>query len=147
MKRTDASDIKRLKKRVELNREERDRHQKLVRWLEEREKEIKIAKERVMTSFFCDTCDADWDGVGFKQIRVPKGSMWFAYYIGYCPAGHPCVRRITDKLNDPYFYRSYILKKEQAKHADDFLPHWHPRFKLVYPEAYAKLIARGDISL
>lgn len=139
--------MKLLRKRVEINRRDREQHEKLKKWLESRLKDITEAKERVRTSFFCETCDADWDGPGYKQARWPKGTMWYAYYLGYCPKGHACVRRITDKLADPYFFKSYVIRKEQAKHGDEFLPHWHPRFKLVYPEAYAALVARGEMKL
>jgi hypothetical protein len=26
-------------------------------------------------AFFCEQCDADWNGVGRKQIHIPKGSV------------------------------------------------------------------------
>lgn len=131
-----------LRRRVEINRQEREREKALKGWLESRMKDIQSAPMRVHTSFFCDQCDADFDGIGFKQVRWPRGTVWLAYYLGFCPKGHPNVRRITDKLNDPYFYKSYVIRKEQSKHADLFLPHWHPRFKYVYPEQWVALQAR-----
>lgn len=134
--------MKLLRRRVEINRADRERDEKLRLWLEGRVKEIKNAPERVRTSFFCDQCDADWDGPGYKQVRWPTYSLWYAYYIGYCPKRHPCVRRITDKFNDPYFYKSYIIRKEQARMSDDLLPDWHPRFKYVYPKQWAEMQAR-----
>lgn len=133
---------KMLRRRIDANRAERDRYKKLKEWLDERVKEIKRAPQTARISFFCETCDADWDGRGDKMIRMPKGSVWFAYYSGHCPAGHACVRRITDRLNDPYFFKSYVVRKQQAKHTDELLPHWHPRFKIVYPERYRELVLR-----
>jgi len=147
MKREETLHEKLLRRRVEINRADRERYEKMKNWLKGRMSDITSARESTRTSFFCETCDADFDGMGYKQVRWPKGTLWFAYYLGFCPKRHPCVRRITDRLSDPYFYKSYVVRKQQAKHGDEFLPHWHPRFKVVYPEAYAKLVARGEMNL
>ncbi len=141
-KKDETLEMKMLRMRVEANQQERARYKAVEARLNERKNEIQAAPWRTRISFFCDQCDADWDGTGFKQIRWPKGTLWFAYYKGYCPQGHPCFRRITDRLGDMYFFKSYVIRKEQARHADEFLPHWHPRFKQVYPERYRELVLR-----
>ncbi len=143
----ERKDLNQLKRIITANRDSREREQKMRAWLYARQKETAEAKAVVMTSFYCDSCDADFDSRAIKQVRKPTGAVWHAYYEARCPRGHLAVRWITDRLADPYFYKSFIVKREQARHADDFLTPSHPRFKLVYPRAYADLIARGEQQL
>ncbi len=140
-------DLRHLKKIIEDGREQRRRAEDFQKWITARFKEVRAAPMHAKTSFYCDECDADFDAIGIKQVRKPEGAVWHAYYLAYCPKRHPSVRYITDRMADPYFYKSFVVKREQARHADDFLTPAHPRFKIVYPKAYADLIARGDIKL
>lgn len=136
-------DLKHLKAIVEKGRVEREAHERFKRWLYARENEIRTAPVRMeRMSFWCDKCARDCAGPGYKEVRVPKGSMWFAFYRGFCPKGHHVLRRITDKLDDPYFYKSVFVRREQAMHADDFLTPNDVRFREVYPQAWADLKER-----
>lgn len=136
-------DLKHLKAIVERNREERNRYEQLKKTLEERSNEVRSAPDIAPNmGFFCVQCDRDCGGPGFKEIRLRANDLWFAFYRGFCPAGHRVMRRITDKLGDPYFYRSRVIVRQQASHADDFLTPNDPRFKEVYPTQWADLKER-----
>ena len=135
----DPRQLKILKKRVDINREEKERYRKYEAWLYGRVTEVNTAPPTARTSFFCDECIADFDAIGRKEIRMPQGFVWHAYYRAVCPKGHTAIRYITDRLGDPYFFKSFIVRKEQGKYADEFLTPSHPRFKLLYPEAWMKL--------
>lgn len=137
-------DLKPLKAIVERNREERERTEKFKKALYERRDEIRNAPAVMpVMAFWCDTCKRDTTGPGFKEIRWPKNGIWFAFYRGFCLKGHALVRRITDKLGDPYFYKSKLVRVQQSKHADDFLTPDDPRFKDVYPTQWADYQARA----
>ena len=136
-------DLKHLRAIVEKNREERERHEKFKKWLYERQNEIKQAPDITPhVAFWCDECARDCSGPGYKEIRVRSGDIWFAFYRGFCPVGHRVLRRITDKLADPYFFRSQNVRRDQANHADDFLTPDNPRFREVYPQEWADLKER-----
>ena len=107
--------------------------------LTERAQDIKDAPESQMMDFYCGTCSKDFGAMGFKQIRLPKKSLWFAWYEAQCPEGHTALRYITDKLTDPYFHLSPFVKAQQAEFEDAMLSPDHPRFKVLYPEAYDKI--------
>lgn len=135
-------DIKKLGEIVKRKQEGRDRDESLREWLYGRQNEIKNAPHLANHSFFCDACERDFDGVGVKVVRIPKGSVWFAYYVGICPCGAHAIRRITDKLSDPYYLKSEKIRREQGMFHDDMLEPAHPRFRQLYPKQYARLFLK-----
>lgn len=128
-----------LKKTIVDKQQARERFMSLQKWLYERRDEILGAPMYVQTDFWCDYCEKDFSTTGHKEVRVPPQGVWFAYYVGICPCGKFAVRYITDKLLDPYFYKSLVLKIQQGQYADEMLQPWQPRFRQVYPEQYRKL--------
>lgn len=134
-------DIDKLAKVVERKGEERTREEALADWLYGRGRDVRLAPAKVQTEFWCDACQRDFETTGVKQVQFAHGTgtVPFAYYVGKCPCGSFARRRITDKLDDPYFYKSEVIRKQQAQFSDDLLPPTHPRFKTVYPQQYAKL--------
>lgn len=134
-----SNDIQKLKKVIDRKEENRSREEALGNWLYGRSREVRAAPPIVQTEFWCDRCHKDFETNGIKVIQFPKGSVPFAYYVGMCPCGTFARRRITDKLTDPYYFKSQTIRRQQAKFADDMLPPTHPRFKLLYPAQYAKL--------
>lgn len=124
--------VTRLKKRIEGNREERARYQAIYDQLQDRTREIVDAKDKMINTFWCDTCKADFTGRAYKVVRKMPKKMPIAWYVGFCPARHKCIKRITEKPNDPYYMRSYIVKRDRARHADDLLTPNDPRFWLLY---------------
>lgn len=136
---SERPDISKLKRIVERKGEERSREESVADWLYSRGRDVRQAPPIVQTEFWCESCFKDFEARGVKIVQYPKGSVPFAYYAGMCPCGTFARRRITDKLGDPYFYKSQVIKRQQAQFADDMLPPTHPRFKLLYPMQYAKL--------
>lgn len=128
-----------LQDKLESKRNLREEFYKLQDWLRSRINEVNQAPWRTETDFWCCTCSRDFQGTGFKIVRQPQGSVWFAYYQGVCPKGHRAIRYITDKNRDPYYYRSLAVKLQQRQYGDELLQPWHPRFRQLYPEQYAKL--------
>lgn len=125
-------EVERLKKRIEGNREERARYQAIYDKLQERTREIVDARELMINTFWCDACQADFTGRAYKVVRKLPKKMPIAWYVGHCPARHKCIKRITEKPNDPYYLRSYIVRRDRAKHADDLLTPDSHRFWLLY---------------
>ncbi len=126
-------------KRLKAKTDARENFILLQDWLHRRIKEIKDAPMYVDGSFWCDHCKRDFEGRGHKEVRRPPVGVFFAYYVGICPCGHFALRYITDKLLDPYYYKSKAVRMMQGQHSDDMLQPWQPRFRQLYPEQYAKL--------
>lgn len=140
--------IERLKKTLDAKRADRA----LLKARDEKEKarinEINAAAKEVMTSFWCKECKRDFDAWGIKRLNwgydldrnetyLPK--LVRAWYYAKCPNGHQCIRHITDKVDDPYYRESMFIRRERSEHADDFLTPDDPRFRIKYPQAWARL--------
>lgn len=138
MKKRFLNEVEQLKDRaskiMEDSRIERLRHK-----LTERAQEIKSAPESAHTDFYCVECKRDFGAIGWKQVRKPQGSVWFAFYEAHCPEGHKAIRYITDKIEDPYFTKSPFIRAQQDEFEDAQIPPWHPRFKVLYPLQYERL--------
>lgn len=127
---------------LEAKRESRKQFEALKQWLTERRDQIRMSPPHTQTSFWCDSCQRDFDTTGYKQVRTPAHSVWFAYYVGLCPCGRHALRYITDHLRDPYFWKSKVVKVQQAAFADEMLQPWQPRFKQVFPLQYRALFEK-----
>lgn len=139
---------KRLQERVDANRERRQRELESTRPYRERMREVNEAYQVVpRMDFWCDACagfdesKGDIVAVGHKGVRAPSGHLPFAFYQGQCPKGHMVMRHITDKHRDPYYHKSIKMRRERAMAADDLLQPNDPRFRLVYPNQWAKMEA------
>lgn len=130
-----AKDLGRI---VKENREGRAMDAARGRELRERKALIAEAKDLAIVDFWCGTCLKDFEAKGQKQVRDAIG--WpVAFYAAHCPLGHIAMRRITDKLNDPYFYESLLMRMQQVDHADDFITPDNPRFAVLYPIQWARI--------
>lgn len=135
--------ITRLTDRLDHNREERDRSVARTQEYRDHISAIREAAEYTRTGFFCVTCDKDFDSDGWKQVRY-SGVWPVAWYAGMCPSGHVAMRRITDKLTDPYYYQSKMIQRQRHEMADDLLTPDDPRFKIVYPEKWREMVANKE---
>jgi hypothetical protein len=54
------------------------------------------------------------------------------------------IRRITDKVQDPYYYQSLMLNRQRYNMRDDLLTPDDPRFKLLYPKQYEELFKKRN---
>lgn len=124
--------LERLKKRIDGNREERARYQRMYDRLQDRTREITDAKQILRMSFWCEVCEADFNAKAYKIIRMHRGKLPIAWWVGFCPARHKCIRRVTDKVNDKYYLHSYIVKRDRARFSDDLLTPENHRFWLLY---------------
>lgn len=133
-------DPKKLKKRVEDRREARARDMEAERHRTERLKIINAAYDHTPMQFWCDECRKDYDTTGHKVVQAAnKYHEDRAYYVGICPVGHRNIRRITDKLGDPYYYKSEMIRRQRIDLADAMLQPHDPRFRQVYPAQWRKM--------
>ena len=106
---------------------------------EKREKE-RLERERVndeaplykRQDAFCEVCDRD-----YSVMLKKHGTSLLAYYVAFCPYGHPVRREIT--LRDRYYDQSKKVRAEREMYSDLLLTPNDPRFRLVYPEQWKEL--------
>lgn len=124
--------IERLKKRILSNREERAAYQRVYDLMQDRVREIVTAKHKWPEQFWCNTCKADFTARGHKVVRKLPRSLPIAWHVAYCPARHKCIKRITEKPNDPYYLLSYAIRRDRARYRDEMLTPDDPRFWMLY---------------
>lgn len=124
--------IEKLKKRIEGNRDARAAYQRMYDQLHLYVAQITDAPPHTRYPFWCSTCEADFFGIAHKVIRKRPGILPIGWYVAYCPQHHKCLRRITDRNNDPYFVKSLSVKRDRARYRDDLLTPDDNRFWLLY---------------
>lgn len=127
-----------LEKRYDEARATRIAKEEAERPLKDRIRAIFDAPRFVKTDFWCNICRKDCTGTGSRQVSTIRPHAPTAWYKGNCPLGHPMLRRITDKAEDPYYSQSMMIKRQRAEAADDLLDPSDPRFHVLYPKFNGK---------
>ena len=128
-------------KRIEENRDMRDRIKRREADHTSRVKTIREAAEVFTTDFWCDRCDKDYTGTGYKREGW-LGNVPTAWYVGKCLCGRQSIRRITDKHKDIYYYVSKKIKFQRVRNYNDMLTPADDLFKIIYPKEYERLTRR-----
>ena len=101
-------------------------------------KVIREAYDVTRMDFWCEECQKDFTANAYK--RIGEAGRWpVAWYVGVCPDRHQCIRYITDKGHDPYYWKSKMIREQRHEMADAMLIPSDPRFRLVYPEKWREL--------
>lgn len=123
----------------EKNASDRQFHRDRIKATEERDNLIKDAPPIVLTDFYCRKCQKDFKGIAPRIIEPDwsNDTQRVAYYKTKCFKGHWVVRWITDRLNDPYFFRSKWVANDRAKHSNDILQDFQTGYNLLYSKKNA----------
>ena len=125
--------IKSLIESQEKRVEDRNYHREKQKTKDEREDLIKDAKPYVQTDFWCDTCKEDFKAQAIKEIEEDwNGNGRNAFYKTKCFKGHWCIRLITDRHKDAYWFKSRAVLKDQGEHYADTLQPFETNFNLLY---------------
>lgn len=138
------SSIKKLRERFLSARNTRIKKEAEQRPFVERMAEIFSAPRNTVTDFYCAVCKRDCSGTGYRQVCTIREWAPTAWYVGTCPNGHKMIRRITDKLSDPYYEMSPMIQRHRWELQDAFITPDDPRFKVLYPAQYEALMKNKD---
>lgn len=131
-------EYQRLINRIEDRKDERERIKRRGEEFSDHINTIKQATNSNKVGFWCNSCKRDFEGYGRKCVR--EAGMWpVAWYQGRCPCGKVCIRRITDKVKDLYYFRSKFVRRQRVENAYDMIDPNHPLFKVLYPKQYNKI--------
>lgn len=126
--------IEELIERQRVRSEDRTYHQDRLKALEERNSLIKDNKIFEVKDFHCIPCNVDFKGQALKQIEVDwtNPTQNIAFYKTKCFKGHWCIRLITDRHRDHYWFKSLAVARDRGKHSDDMLQPYETGFNLLY---------------
>ncbi len=113
---------------------DRTSHRDRAKALEERNDIIKDAKHKVLTEWWCDVCKEDFKGEAFKEVEVDwsNPSQFIAFYKTKHWCGRWCIRLITDRHKDAYWFKSRAVHKDQGEHYEDTLQPYQTGFNMLY---------------
>lgn len=126
--------IRELIEAQEKRSEERDYSRNKQKALDERNELIRDNKMLELKDFYCRTCDDDFKGQAVKQIEVDwsNPTQMIAFYKSKCFKGHWCIRLVTDRHRDIYWFKSKRVAIDRGKHYADTLQPFETGFNLLY---------------
>lgn len=130
----DHPHIRMLIERQEVRTEDRVYYQKREKDNAERMKDVKDAPVKDIKEFYCVPCRLDFFSEGIKEVEIDwtnKG-QYIAFYRTKCPQGHWCMRLITDRFKDAFFFRSRKVARDRGEHFADTVQEWESGFQLLY---------------
>ncbi len=125
----------------ERRSEDRQMHKDRIAQLEEREKLIADAKPRAHTDFYCSRCAMDFSGNAILQIEVDwtNENQRLAFYkLKHRNCGNWCIRLVTDKHRDPFWFRSRRVARERQQYFKDTVQPHEDGFNLLYGKGKLK---------
>lgn len=136
----------RLKKRIEdqqhLQDQERERKKPKAN-----EKMDADAPDRVESyDFWCDVCQEDFSASCYKSRHRVEGNTISIYRTTCSGCDTDCIRHITHKDQDLYYYKSAKIRKQRNKYANDVLQDddygFNTRYGNPYTEFNKKMIEK-----
>lgn len=126
--------IKELIDRQEKRTEDREYHRQKSKNAEERNDLIKDSKRITLADFWCDTCKVDFKSVVVRQIETDwtNSAQKIAFYKSKCDKGHWCIRLITDRHKDAFWFKSRKMALDRGNHSNDILQPYQTNFNLLY---------------
>lgn len=108
---------------------DRTYHQEVEKRRDQNLKDIKEFKDVELLDFWCDRCKVDFVARAKKQI-----DSWepIAYYKIKHTCGWWTLRRITDRLNDLYWFKSRKVASDRGKATVDVLQPFESGYNMVY---------------
>lgn len=112
---------------------DRNYHREREKEKAERETTIQSAQNFVLTDFYCHKCKLDFKAQAIKEIEEDwNGNGNNAFYRTKCFKNHWCIRYITDKHRDPYWFKSKAVAQDRDRHFADTLQPWQTGFNMLY---------------
>lgn len=113
---------------------DRTYHRNRVKNLEDRESTLADSKEFTVTDFFCSRCDKDFKAQVVRQIEIDwtNSGQRVAFYRTKCWRGHHCIRLITDKHRDAFWFKSKLVVRDRGLHHNDTIQPFQTGFQMLY---------------
>ena len=123
--------IRELIERQQKRTEDREYFRNREKEKEERLNDIKSAPDEQLMEFWCEVCQEDFRMIGKKVFQSNFGEL-VAYYRTKHKCGMNCIRHITDKYRDKYFFQSRKVKKDQVDNFNNVIQPFQTGHNMLY---------------
>ena len=115
--------------RQQHRQDDRQYHRDIEKHRDELLKDIQGAKEYEIMAFYCEDCKLYFEARARKQV-----DNWqpMAYYKTKCRCGKWCLRRITEKVWDRYWFKSLKVAKDRYSEFASILQPFETNFNLMW---------------
>lgn len=125
--------IKELIDAQEIRSTDRTEHRNRQKERAERDELITEAKIFDTKDFWCDTCNVDFVAQAVKQIEEDwNADQRISFYKTKCWKGHWCIRLVTDKYKDGFYYKSRFMALDRGNHFADTVQPFETGFNMLY---------------
>lgn len=108
---------------------DRARHLEIEKRRYQEIKDIAGFKDFDTLDFYCKRCDKDFISIGRKVIDAWKP---IAYYTTKHECGSRAIRHITDRHQDPYFFKSRKVAKDRGENSNAMIQHFETGYQMLY---------------
>lgn len=101
---------------------------------DERNSDVRDAKAMELKPFWCDKCQEDFFAQSIKEVEVDWScpTQYIAFYRTKHWCHTWCMRLITDRHRDAYWFRSKEVARDKGKHYQDLLQPHQTGFNTLY---------------
>lgn len=126
--------IRELIEAQEKRSDDRTYHRNKEKAKEDRNDIIRDAKMVVLTDWWCEDCREDFKAQAIKEVEVDwtNPSQFISFYKTKHWCGKWCMRFVTDRHKDPYWFKSRAVHKDQGEHYEDTLQPYQTGFNTLY---------------
>lgn len=126
--------IRELIERQETRTEDRNRHREKEKERAERDKLIEDSQKYGPVDFYCDHCAVDFIALSHKETHTDwtNTDQRIAYYRTVHDCGNWCMRRITDRNGDPYWFDSLKVATDRGTYSNALIQSFETDYNLLY---------------
>lgn len=126
--------IRDLIEQQEKKAKDRTYHREFADAKEERRKVMEDSLEYTTMDFWCNDCREDFKANAVREIEQdwtnPRQFIGFYKTKHWC--GKWCLRHITDKNRDAYWFKSKAVRVDRAKGHNDLIQPFESGYNLLY---------------
>lgn len=118
----------------EKKSQDRTRHRDRAKAIEERKQVMEDSKPFDLMDFWCSDCKEDFKAHTVREIEQDwtNGAQFIGFYRTKHWCGKWCLRHLTDKNRDAYWFKSKAVRDDRAKGHNDLIQPFESGFNLLY---------------
>jgi len=126
--------IQELIEKQEIRTKDRNFYREQAKAKEERQELIADSADVDVKDFWCADCKRDFCALSHKEIEVDwsNTSQFVAFYRTKHTCGKWCIRYITDRNRDPYWFKSKKVAADRRDHHNDLLQPFETGYNMLY---------------
>lgn len=114
--------------------DDRGYHRDKEKLAQERNDEVKDSKLQDVKPFWCERCREDFYAESIKEVERDWScpTQLIAFYRTKHWCGRWCIRLVTDRHKDAYWFKSVRVARDKGVHFEDIIQPHQTGFNMLY---------------